>query len=269
MKPTLGVTKMLKGLVRLGIAAFALVLGVNLYGALVEEETALQLAQGWLSSQGNPVVQDGVAREVSGVVTIEEKGVVYGYAVNFAPEGFMVVAADDRISPVLFYNNEGAFDPSPANPLRWITIGDMTGRLALADEECPEKKLRGAEAELPEYYQESQNEWAKYTAHKTRAWQTATIENIWVPYFTKTKWSQGSITDANTGTTYACYNYYTPTPTVDGPAWEEGNPHNSVSGCTATTLAQVIRYYEWPQKRLGTFTKTISVGAKENMMKKV
>ena len=269
MKPTLGVTKMLKGLVRLGIAAFALVLGVNLYGALVEEETALQLAQGWLSSQGNPVVQDGVAREVSGVVTIEEKGVVYGYAVNFAPEGFMVVAADDRISPVLFYNNEGAFDPSPANPLRWITIGDMTGRLALADEECPEKKLRGAEAELPEYYQESQNEWAKYTAHKTRAWQTATIENIWVPYFTKTKWSQGSITDANTGTTYACYNYYTPTPTVDGPAWEEGNPHNSVSGCTATTLAQVIRYYEWPQKRLGTFTKTISVGAKDNMMKKV
>ncbi|MGN0866325.1 MAG: LamG-like jellyroll fold domain-containing protein [Oligosphaeraceae bacterium] len=259
---------MLKGLVRLGIAAFALVLGVNLYGASVEEETALRLAQGWLSSQGNPVAQDGVAREVAGVQAIEEDGVVYGYAVNFAPEGFMVVSADDRISPVLFYNNEGAFDPSPANPLRWIAIGDMQGRLALAEEECPEKKLRGADAETPEYYQQSQDEWAKYTSPKTRAWQTSTIENIWVPYFTKTKWAQSAITDANSGITYACYNYYTPTPTVDGPAWEEGNPNNCVSGCTATTLAQVVRYYEWPQKRLGTFTKTVSVGSKDNMMKK-
>lgn len=260
---------MLKGLVRLGIAAFALVFGVNLYGALVEEETALRLAQGWLSSQGNPVAADGLAREVSGAVAIEDGGVVYGYAVNFAPEGFMVVSGDDRISPVLFYNGEGAFDPSPANPLRWVVVGDMKGRMELADQECPEKKLRGAEApEAPEYYQESQNEWAKYTSPKTRAWQTTTIEDIWVPYFSKTKWAQSSITDANSGTTYACYNYYTPTPTADGPAWEEGNPYNSVSGCTATTMAQVIRYFEWPQKRLGTFSRTMSVGNSDNMMKK-
>lgn len=129
---------MLKGLVRLGIAVFALIIGVNLYGASIGQDTALGFAESWLSSQGNPVAADGVAREVSGVVPVEAEGVTYGYAVNFAPEGFMVVSSDDRINPVLYYNGTGSYVASPENPLFWLIVADMEVRLSVAEEEAPE-----------------------------------------------------------------------------------------------------------------------------------
>ncbi len=264
---------MLKRLVRLGIAVFALILGVNLQAATVTQEQALAFAKGWLASESNPVAADGVAREVSGeVVSVEENGTVYGYAVSFAPQGFLVVSPDTRVAPVLFYSNEGAFDNASGNPLRWLIVADVANRLAVADEEYDEssKKTRGASDDATaQYYQRNASEWNQYTStKKTRSMQTATIDDIWVDYFTKTKWSQGATYDLNSGTTYACYNYYTPTPTVDGPKEEPGNPNNSVVGCTATTTSQIIRYFEWPQKRVKTFTGTVTVGSSKNMMKK-
>ena len=256
---------MLKGLVRLGIAVFALIFGVNLYGASIGQDTALGFAESWLSSQGNPVVADGVAREISGVVPVEAEGVTYGYAVNFAPEGFMVVSSDDRINPVLYYNGTGSYVASPENPLFWLIVADMEVRLSVAEEEAPEGETRGAE-ELPEYYQGARDEWGRYlNAGETRAWQTATIEDIWVDSFVTTQWGQNTIFDADSGNIYAVFNYYTPTPTPNGPEFQEGNPNNSVTGCVATAFAQILKYYEWPQGRVN-FSNGVSVGDKSNMM---
>ena len=258
---------MLKGLVRLGFAVFALIIGVNLYGASIGQDTALGFAESWLSSQGNPVVADGVAREISGVVPVEAEGVTYGYAVNFAPEGFMVVSSDDRINPVLYYNGTGSYVASPENPLFWLIVADMEVRLSVADEEAPEGETRGAE-ELPEYYQGARDEWGRYlNAGETRAWQTATIEDIWVDSFVTTQWGQNTIFDADSGNIYAVFNYYTPTPTPNGPEFQEGNPNNSVTGCVATAFAQILKYYEWPQGRVN-FSNGVTVGDKSNMMQR-
>lgn len=264
---TTGVTKMLKGIIRLSLAAFALVIGMNVYAASIDQDTAKLFATSWLSSQGNPVVADGAAREIAAAIPVEAEGFTYAYAVNFAPKGYMVVASDDRVSPVLFYSADGAFVNDTSFPLYSLVILDMKARLAAADAEAPEAEVR-AGAELPEYYKENRDEWKRYLSDDTRAWGVATIEDIWVEPFTKTLWSQSTITDATTGVTSACYNYYTPTPTPEGPVFEEGNTANAVSGCTATTVAQIVRYFEWPQVRLPNMSNDVTVGADDNMMKK-
>ena len=56
------------------------------------------------------------------------------------------------------------------------------------------------------------------------------------------------------------------TPLLDKIEWDQGNPYNldcpeekgelTVTGCAATALAMVMKYYEYPQKGIGSYSYT-------------
>src|ERR1019366_1480702 len=76
-----------------------------------------------------------------------------------------------------------------------------------------------------------------------------TVSDVRVAPFTQTTWDQQ--TAAGAGTT-ACYNYYTP-------PYGDGNTANYPAGCVATSMAQLMRYYQFPSTGVGTASLPITV----------
>ena len=52
------------------------------------------------------------------------------YAVALSPTGFVIVAGDDRVEPIIAFVPRGVYDPSPKNPLGALVSGDLPQRLA-------------------------------------------------------------------------------------------------------------------------------------------
>ena len=245
---------MLKRIVRLSLMAFALVIGVNLSGASVDQDTARLFAENWLSAGSNPIVADGIAREAAATVAVANGGTVLAYGVNFAPKGFVVVAADDRIAPVVSYSADGEFQDDAASPMHALLVADLSNRLAVAEAEAPASAIRAA-ADLPEYYQGNLAQWNQYLNKGTRAQGTYALNDVRVPSLVKTQWSQNSA-----GSIPVYYNYYCPTKTTTGFAIVPGDANNAVTGCSVTAVAQILRYYEWPQDRIGQQYGKVTIG---------
>jgi hypothetical protein len=105
---------------------------------------------------------------------------------------------------------------------------------------------RTGPAWLPEKQQQAKDKWGKLLAKmpssnlKMNGLPSADIDDIRVSPLIASKWSQGAEAGAY------CYNYYT--------------PEHYVSGCVATAMAQLMRYYQYPQTGVGTTQFEIKVG---------
>ncbi len=67
----------------------------------------------------------------------------------------------------------------------------------------------------------------------------ASVSDVWVAPLVGSAWGQSS----ESGN--LCYNYFT--------------PNNWPSGCVATAMAQLMRYYEYPDYGIGSWEYTITV----------
>lgn len=82
----------------------ALLISVSGYCKVVEPEVAREYALRYLQHTSTKAVE-------SSTVFVFQKGdVAYTYLVNLKPQGWAIVAADDRVQPILAYSNEGVFD---------------------------------------------------------------------------------------------------------------------------------------------------------------
>lgn len=147
--------------------------------------------------------------------------------------GFVVVSGDDRLKPIIAFGN-GA-QPGTTNPLTDILAHDMAHRIENLS--TPKAGL------IVQSNSEIQNAWANLTA----SGGLAQVLDTRITPFVQSRWNQGR---NNAGV--ACYNYYTP----GGAA---GSANNDVCGCVATAMAQVMRYYQWPQIGVGTASYSVSV----------
>ena len=145
-------------------------------------------------------------------------------------DGWAVIAADDCAVPVLMHG-EGTFelDKVPANMLS--LLGDVENNI--------------------------------FTARNQKLAQAPEIKQAWSEYSVVTKSDP------------------TPTPPLqvllETASWNQGSPYNnlcpmdggnrSITGCVATAMSILMRYYEWPEKGKGqipgysTASKAIAVGA--------
>ena len=227
----------------------------SLKAASVDSATASLFVGNWLQAANNPVVADGIERTLTDpqAITMPGSDEVLAYAINLKPYGFVIVAADTLINPVVMHSAGGQYDPDPRNPLVSLVLTDMATRKAAVETE-----LRSAEQS--EYYAANEGAWSKYTS-ETRSKGANVLQEVWVDKLVQTEWGQ------NTVNGQAVFNYYTPTVAADGTVtWEEGNAINAVSGCTATTLAQLMNYYRWPQKAIGNQQGTVRIGTKDNQV---
>jgi len=209
----------------------------------VSSEQVAAVVTGWLSLDRMPLGET-LGAAVQRVDTFTNKGgdVLY-YVVYLNPSGFVVVAGDDLVEPIIAFARTGRFDPSEDNPLGALVNKDLAGRVAYAREVSavsPGKSALEAEAK-----------WQRFSSKDggpvSSAKKLTSVSDVRIAPFTQTTWDQG--TAGNVGTT-ACYNYYTP-------PYGDGNVNNYWAGCVAAAMAQLMRYYQFPTTGVGYTAFTI------------
>jgi hypothetical protein len=167
--------------------------------------------------------------------------------------------ADDQVEPITgFVSDATSYDPSPANPLGALVSRDIPGRVA---------HVRGKEAALKSgetpaadsQMAKAQNKWARLSGAAgsddgvgpaSSSSSNPLPNDIWVPYFVHSQWSQAEADGSNPSSTSTCpcENFY-------APPNQPGNPANYLCGCVATAMAQVMRYFQYPFNCIGVTGK--------------
>ena len=99
-------------------------------GAPVTAEKAESVVGGWLKADRTPL-QTALGLQIKRADTFNDAaGAPLYYIVYLAPEGFVIVAADDLVEPIIGFAPSGQFDPSSDNPLGALVSRDLPGRMA-------------------------------------------------------------------------------------------------------------------------------------------
>ena len=132
--------------------------------------------------------------------------------------GFVIVSADDAVKPVLGYSTTGSFDPQniPSNCASWLQgYADEIAFVKERNLSAPDK---------------IQQKWTELVEGReaTRSGNTRTVAPLLTTTWDQSPW----------------YNSLCP---------GEGDDQ-TVTGCEATAMAQIINYYEYPAHGFGTRT---------------
>ncbi|MDD2237296.1 MAG: Spi family protease inhibitor, partial [Kiritimatiellae bacterium] len=126
------------------------------------------------------------------------------YAVQLAPEGYVILSADTWIEPVIAFSGNGTFLPDENNPLSTLLQSDMPDRMALADYIEAHPFPPDADTELYEQAQRSADSWSILTSDTPPDDGTSSVSDVRIAPLVASQWSQSSAQGHN------CYNYYTP-----------------------------------------------------------
>ena len=191
----------------LGILTLFFLLSNMAIAAPVDRKTANTVATNFLSTKGIMSISDTLS-----LYPVKDYDGCF-YIFNLYDEGFVIVSADDRCTPVLGYSVNGSFDYSrcPSNMLGWLDgyARDIRAGIKARAPEDPEALAQWKQLLNPS---PDQNE--------PKSDQ----------YLITSTWEQGS-----------GYNNYCPVM----------NGSHVVVGCVATAMAQIIRYYGFPTRGFG------------------
>jgi hypothetical protein len=134
---------------------------------------------------------------------------------------FIIVAADDRFEPVLAYSTESVFSTEQIAPglAAWLEDTENEMQYGLDAGVAPSPEITAR--------------WTQWTQAST---QTPTADNTVGPLL-QSKWGQS-----------APYNNLCPT----------ANGQRALVGCVATAMAQIMRYWRYPQQGNGSYSYTQS-----------
>ena len=208
---------------------------VALQAKQVNQETALQIAKtqvqslNQLRSAQSPVLNlihtettdikaTNASSKAGGIVS---SNVVY-YVYNVEGNGFVIVSGDDIAVPVLGYSDSGMYDPDNLSPNFVYYLSSLA------------QEIKEAIANGLSQSEETKAQWNNYL-------------------------NGSSLRDAAANT-----------PLLDGDSikWDQLTPYNgmcplvrdtlSATGCVATTMAQIMRYYKYPLQGSGTAASYLS-----------
>jgi Peptidase C10 family/Carboxypeptidase regulatory-like domain/Spi protease inhibitor len=187
---------------------------------------------GWLTDNAAPL-DAPLGRQTADVESIaNSEGRIICHIVRIEPSGFVIVAANDLVEPIIGFAAEASYDPSPNNPLLALLTGDLSKRLAAASSNAVGMRTLGVQPAS-----EASEKWhyllgrADAGPSQLRALGIETVADVRVPSFIRTHWSQSEVCEK------LCYNYYT--------------PENYYCGCVATAMAQLMYYHRYPKEGIG------------------
>jgi membrane-associated PAP2 superfamily phosphatase len=147
-----------------GVAA-GLALAWPSSAAPVDQTAAETVARGWLNE-----TRPHLAAKLHPQIKATESFSGF-YVVHLAPEGFLVVPADDELEPVLAFSDRGTFSTDPDNPL-WILLNrDVPARAQHLHEAKAAVAPATGEDPALSAAKRANAKWAKY---KTRGLRLAT-----------------------------------------------------------------------------------------------
>ncbi|MBR6092884.1 MAG: C10 family peptidase [Bacteroidales bacterium] len=199
------------------IAVFALTIG-NIFANPVDAQRAQQIGQSFLST-----AKGAQKLDIQLVHTSATRGDVDYYVFNVSGDnGFVVVAGDDRVKPILAYSTTGRFNPND-----------------IAD---------GFEFTLNSFCEEIQ-----YVRDNNLA-VTPDIKAEWTSVASTGKINQDRATRAVVGPLcQTIWNQNYPW-NSQCPEDAEGSGGHVYAGCVATAMAQVMKFYDWPPMGTGSHT---------------
>jgi len=168
------------------------------------------------------------------------------HIVYLNPAGFVIVAGDDQIEPIIGFAAHGSYDPSPDNPLGALISQDLPNRIkAVRNDHSGSKNNATGTAELRKSINKAQEKWLLLSVDTSllsvlTKYRNLPPSDLRVAPLLETEWDQAQEWGGNN-----CYNLFT--------------PNNYVCGCVATAMAQVMNFFEWPTSAVGTPAFTITV----------
>ena len=137
--------------------------------------------------------------------------------------GFVIVAADNRINPIIGYSTETPFDPENLSPAMTDIFTDYANEIA--------HTLQSPEVlPHPLWQQLIQNQ------------PISTRNEVMIPPLLTSRWDQNSY-----------YNSLCPVDTA-------GPGGHAYAGCVATAMAQALRYWQYPSQGIGSHSYTCDYG---------
>lgn len=212
--------------------------GVAVWALATTAGQAGQAVTGWLKADARPlgaILGDEIA-EITPYA--DRDGAIVYYVVSLEPAGFVIVAADDRIEPIIAYAESGAYDPSCENPLGALVSRDLPARMVVA-RKGPEGTV-GVKRKT-----RKQKRWRQLTelrqgyAGSVSMLSGEIASDIRVAPLIQSRWSQSGACGGY------CYNYYT--------------PNHYPCGCVATAFAQIMRFHQHPTESIGVHEYSIKV----------
>ena len=207
---------------KLLLLAVSLLLTVTtIFAERVSQADAALVAKNFMSA---PAVQTGVKKAVPTEMVLKkaasaEENQYYVYE-NANGEGWVMVAADDAVAPILAYSKTGTFrtDNQPKNLTKWLGHYDKFIKKVTND------GLAASE--------ETQAQWKQLR----KGLPNDPAGTIVVGPLVQTQWDQDEP-----------YNLYAP---GTGTAGKGSN--KAYTGCVATAMAQVMNYWKWPEQGNGS-----------------
>jgi len=194
------------------------------FGKEIDENTAQQVGRSFLVNSANSAaLKSTVSLKIayraggkSGSST-SLKASTYYYVFNVDSKGFVIVAGDDDVTPILGYSDETNFDPAhiPENVAKWLEGYKSEVRYII------ENHVK-ATAEITEAWTRLRNG----QGYSTRATEKS------VDPLVQTKWNQSPY-----------YNDMCP--------FDNSSGELTVTGCVATAMAQIMKYWNYPEKGAG------------------
>jgi hypothetical protein len=210
------------------------------------------LAAHWLAREATPLKAHLSGKPDRTQTYKNTNGSPAYHVISLAPEGFIVVAGDDLVEPIVCFSPEGHYDPSPANPMGALVSQDLAARVARVQ---VRQKVAAALANDEDEIQ-ARAKWASLLRPRSAKMDAASaaLSDPRVAPLLASKWSQ-----TVAGKNQACFNYFTPTGV--------GVPNNYPCGCVATAMAQLMRFYRAPRSGVGTDSFQITVDGRKKTRK--
>ncbi|MDO9257134.1 MAG: C10 family peptidase [Bacteroidales bacterium] len=189
-------------------AIFLICLFINISGPAktVAIDKARILADNYFSSYNK-----NVSKAIANSFSVDYNSVTVYHVFNYEGGGFVVIAADDAVTPVLAQSNEGYIDQEISNPAAKYWFDSYSKEIAYIIASNPDN------TETLKEWNQIRNKGLKQTLYDAGPLLTTT-------------WDQAE-----------WYNYYCP---VDA-----GGPGGRVpAGCVATAMAQIMKYYNFPKQ---------------------
>ncbi len=231
------------------LLASTLLLTSAAYAKPISESELNNVAKNWLYKKHG--IDTEVEKTVSSKELLKKAGSTYAgkenafYFVQLKSKGWVIITADDVASPIIGYAKEGNFDLDNLPPqLTWMleTFAKQIDTYAQKDTQTIPLETALMWETLKQDTKEfkEKNIFSPISAH-TRA----------------TTWKLEQEVSLNTPTWDQCnfYNAQTPFDTASK------CPNDQVpTGCTATAMAEIMRYYSWPSQGVGSHTYTSDYG---------